>query len=498
MKKIETTNIDYSYYDESYDELDVHYGLTPDNKISIGARIVVFAKVKEEKIRVYKTTDLNPNINSIDIRKFVLIPPEVEKTYILELIGETSFKLNPIGGSDVLFTLDVFEVPYKEFEAKLEIIRNIKEKIKELQVNYLDDKKEKISFDNKISTLIATFLIEVNKEVDINSEQMLIVLQSILGNLYKQEIDGIEFLDEETLNYLSNATVSKILEEAKMNLNKAMINMLVQIRKLSILWFYESVSLDYYNLRTDRKEIPKLQELNIITLNNITYEKIPINIENRKYPILFSDVTHTLTTLDVGKKNQDTIIPLMFSVFVDSASIKWKQNYTEIIIEAIRRSKTEILHQIKDIRYSYDEKTIEELIKEQKLLERSFEFLYRLLTDFRNTTYSENRLLKRHYEGEFSRNLKRFLGGQPPQSIIKLSPIGALQQFDLQEKKIDLTINEVSELKYNTLNVIKELIKAKKEENPSLFEKTISKFQEVSENIASKTIAELMDKLLKK
>lgn len=442
---------------------------------------------------------IKPKIFSVDIRKFVLLTSEVDRDSIFQMAEKFGFKINnPLSKYTGLFTLDAMNVPVDKFDETLDKINQVKDEVKKQQIDFYDENKEQLSVDSKMLELVSKFLSKAKKDPNADVSKLQMVLSTILGDLYQIEEHNIRFLDEETIEQLARATVSDTLDKTKTHLNKALINTLIQIRKLAILWFFESISLDLYNVRIDREEIHKLQESKEIKFRGKKYEIIPVTINNKSYRLAYSETEYSLTTFNVGIKNQNLIIPVLSAIFIDKASLNWRLNYSKIIIKAISRLKDQTEHQIKNLILDYNEINVEDLLFAEHGTKESFEFLFQLLFNYKNQLQTENQAIRRHYKREYSRELGSMLGGAISNAVRKVTPLDLLDEFNQLVYELEKTMKEISDLKFQVVSILKELVKAKKEENPSLFKKAAKKLQEVGENITAKTLAELLDKMLNK
>ena len=377
------------------------------------------------------------------------------------------------------YTLDSLNIAVDKLDETLDKMNYLKDEIKHQQINYYDDKKQSLLFDDRMTDLISTFLTNAKKDKNIDASKLKLILNSILANLYEADTENIRFIDEQTIEHLVKATVSNILNETKTHLNEALVNTLIQIRKLAILWFFDSISLTFYNLKTDRSENYKLQENKEVEIKGIKYEIIPLNIKNKKYQLAFSETEYSLTTFDIGIKSQNMIIPILAALFIDKASLKWRLNYSKIIIKAISRLKEQSEHQIKNLKLDYDKVSIEELMEAEKGLSEGFEFLYQILFNYRNQIQTENQSLKKHYLQEYSRGIQSIVGGAISNAVRKVTPLELLDQCDALVTELEITTKSISNLKFDVISSIQDMIKAKKEDNPSMFQKAMKKYKKL-------------------
>ncbi|MGB8218021.1 MAG: hypothetical protein WCE94_12040 [Candidatus Methanoperedens sp.] len=426
------------------------------------------------------------SINSIDIRKFIIIPPEVKPELVEKLRKEAEnaeFELNPIANSKTHFTLDKFKVPLAEADIIIDDLNNAKEHIKEINLQTLKNEEGHVILDKKLTSLISTFIVSTNKYTNINKERVLSVLQNILSDLYRHDIEGIEFLDYETLDHLAEAAVSKKLEDAQLNLDTAMIKMLIQIRKISLLWLYDAISLNFYNLNVPREEMFKIQNMDEILLNNTHYEVIHVAHNSptslRRTDVLFDSLGKTLVTINTGKQTQDYIIPLMFSIFIDKASFDWRIEYANMFTTAMARAVRELNYQLGMLDLDYSKYDVQKLKEEKEVLQNGFDFLRNTLIQIKNQVEIENKSMKRYYSLTYQRNLARFLGGGISSSIRENSPLNSLDKMDILVEKMDSSIEEISSISIHTRDTLSKLIEAKEQKNVKLFEKIKNNLKDV-------------------
>lgn len=320
------------------------------------------------------------SINSIDIRKFIIIPSEVKPESVEKIRKEADnagFDINAIASSKTHFTLDKFKVIPDEADIIIDELNNAKKYIKDTNLKSLENKDGNIILDKKLSSLISSFIVSTNKYSNVNKEQVLSVLQNILSDLYQHDVEGIEFLDYETLDCLAEAAISKKLEEAQLNLDAAMVKMLIQIRKISLLWLYDAVSLNYYNINIPREELTKVQNKDKLLWNDTHYEVLHIAHESptsmKNTNVLFDSLGKTLVTINTGRQTQDFIIPLMFSIFIDKASLEWRIEYANIFTTAIARAVKELNYQLRLLDLDYSKYDAQKLKEERDVLQNGFD-----------------------------------------------------------------------------------------------------------------------------
>ena len=422
--------------------------------------------------------DVDLSIDTIDIRKFIIIPPETKPELVDKLrkgAEDAGFEINSISGLKTHFTLDKLKNPLEEAGKIIEELDNSKEEIKRINLKSLEDEKGNIKLDQKLSLIISSFIVKTNKSTNPDKGRVFSILKNIFSDLYKHDIKGIEFLDFETLDYLVEATISKKLEDAQINLDTALVRMLIQIRKISLLWLYDAISLNYYNLNVPKNEINKIQNKDKISLYGKQYEILHITYPNnpillKKMDLLFSPLEKTLVTVNTGKHNQDIIIPLMLSIFIDKASFDWRIEYCNIITMATTRSVREISYQLKILELDFSKFNVPKIKDELEILLNGLDFLRDILVDMKNQVESENKVIKRHYSTNYPRDLSRFLGGAISLSIRENSPLNSLNRLDEPLIKLDSSIEEISNLRVRMTNTFFKLIDAKEQNNKMYFD----------------------------
>jgi hypothetical protein len=435
---------------------------------------------------------INSRINTIDFRKFVMLTPEFDKESIFNLIKKLGFGITPLNKDASFFTIDAYYVPREDAEDVADKLNEIKDIIKKSQLDYYDQNQDKIPMNTQILDLMAKFLSDSNVSKQASPDKLNFILSSIFEDLYLSDEEDVRFLCPDTIDHLSKAAVSRKLEDAKLHLEQASVDILIQIRKLAILWFYKSISLDMYNLRTDKSDIYKLQRNKEVIMGGRKYEVIPMNIHNKQYNLAYSEEEFSLTTFELGIKNQNMITPILAAIFIDKASLEWRYNYSQIIIKAISRLKDQTRHQLKNLQLEYDKISIEQLVRSQKELDDSFEFLFQMLFRYKNNLESSNQQLRHYYQNAYSRQIGVILGGAISNAIRKVTPLESLDRCDALIKDLNVSMKDVSNLKFEVMSLVKDLIKQKQEENPTLFKKTVRKIQDIGENLIAKTVGELL------
>ena len=122
------------------------------------------------------TQNLDLSINSIDIRKFIIIPSEVKpesNERIRKEAENAGFEINAIASSKTHFTLDKFKVVPDEADIIIDELNNAKEYIKDANLKSLQNEQGNIILDKKLSSLISSFIVSTNKYTNANKEQVL-------------------------------------------------------------------------------------------------------------------------------------------------------------------------------------------------------------------------------------------------------------------------------------------------------------------------------------
>ena len=168
------------------------------------------------------------NIKSIkNITRIIIKTSEIPKENIEKLFTNKKIELVPI--ADNLFLIEAKKVPIEEFEQIDKEINNLIKKIKIIQLAHYDNKETRntISFPDEITEQVSKFIVAVNKEGIYDVDKVALVLQNILGDIYEHPEVDKSFLDRKSIEYLAKASVSKIMEDAKLNLTEALREILI-------------------------------------------------------------------------------------------------------------------------------------------------------------------------------------------------------------------------------------------------------------------------------
>lgn len=232
-----------------------------------------------------------------NITRIILKAPEVSTEDIEKLFTDDDIKL--ICVSENLFLIEAKNVPIEKFGEIDRKICDIIDEIRKLQIEFYDkeENRDKISFPDKIISEITKFIVEVNKKGNYDVDKVTLVLQNILGDIYEHPEIDTKFFDRKSIEYLAKASVSKIMEEAQLNLTEALKEILINIRKLFLTWIYDQCGICIINYETDRKEVSIIQESELVEIENKIFQKIslPQRYGNRLY-ILYNAESHSIFT----------------------------------------------------------------------------------------------------------------------------------------------------------------------------------------------------------
>lgn len=429
----------------------------------------------------------------VDIKKVIIIPPEIDPEHIKESIEKKGYLLhNPLGKENsVFFSLDavqVIESDFLEVDSKLD---ELKQSIKQEQVNFFDNQKDKLKIEDNFVKLLSEFIVEANKNTEIDSNNAFLILQNMLGNLYEHEIDGVKFLDEIEIEKLAKATVSKVVKECEYNLNSALIEILIKIRKLTLLWFYDSIQLSLYNVWTDKEEISIIQNNEVVEIDGSESKIIPLIVNRRKTYVAYCEVNACLITFNLGKKMQEAILPFIFSLFMNQALMNFKLEYSKMILNALKRYQGEIIHQMRNLRVNYNDLSLEQLEIIKKYSLGAIDFLYRGIVNYRNDIQTSNRMMAMQYRKNYLQTLSRRLGGGVSQRVLDVSPMRSLDEFNKLGDEIEGFVNSYSGLYEDVGKGMNDLISAKKQSNPGLFQKARDFIVERFDSITSKILGDI-------
>ncbi len=432
-------------------------------------------------------------IDTLDIRKFVVIPREIPLDEIRSVATENGFELNPTPGFETgLYTLDIYGVPHNEYEETIEKVQSVSEHIKNRQIELLELEKDNIQIESKLSGLVARFITQSNNNFGGGSDKAFLLLQSVLGDLQTGDIDGVNLLDTRTLGLLANATVSKSPQEAENNIISAMKETLIQIRKISLLLMFETISVTLVNIRPKKGKVIPFDDTN--TFLDRPHELIQIPMGHTKETIAFAESELSIIAFNMGKKKQNALIPFIFNTVLQKSSQRFRISYTNIILTAMERIEEEAYHQMSGLEYNFSKASVKDIEKIQKITEETMNFYYRMTLSFRNQILNLNQQLRITLKGSYTRNINRFVGGAISEKIRTLSPLSLLPAMEEQETRMDANIKRTSKLKSELISKMEEIKQAKIEQNPFL----VKKIWNECKDLLSKTGAELMDKQLKR
>jgi len=144
-------------------------------------------------------------------------------------------------------------------------------------------------------------------------------------------------------------------------------------------------------------------------------------------------------------------------------------------LENIERSIVQDLNKIDP----FDKTTFNDLESLKEGLTLASDFFCKLLNNQVNHMKSENRKIKMFYRTDYHRTLSyQLLRGPISKSIFALTPLRDIDELDKTTTKLDNMSYRFSALSGYSIEKINDLMKAKKENNPSLFDKIKKEMRE--------------------
>lgn len=445
----------------------------------------------EENKGIVKIEKLNI-IAIKNITKIILKAPEIPKEGIEKLFDDDEIKLLHISGN--LFLIEAKNIPFDKFDEYDEKICQIVDEIKRIQMNYYDNKdtRNNISFSDEIVTQISKFIVEVNKNGKYNVDTVALVLQNILGDIYEHPEVDKAFLDRQSIEYLARASVSKIMAEAKLNLTEALKEILINIRKLFLAWIYDQCNISIINYETDKKEVPIIEKNDLIEIENKLCQKISLPKRwGARLDILYNVSNNSIITSNFGKDKIKEVLPFVYLTVFDQILFHIRLEAYEIQKRALENIERSIIQDLNKID-PFEKTNVKELETLKEGLTLASDFFCKLLNNQVNHMKSENRKLKFYYQRDYTRALSdQIMRGPISKSIFALTPLRDI-------KELDVTTNELEKLSYRFSNlsgyVIEKmniLIQAKKENNPTLFDKIKKEIREFIIDLIAKYGAEM-------
>jgi hypothetical protein len=297
--------------------------------------------------------------DSWDLHKYVLIMPEADLNRFIKLSEEKGFTLtNPLRKNFGLFTLNAIGVPHEEVNQVIDDLNELKDSIKREQLEYYDAHSDELSFRGEMTNLVAKFIVEANKNKNVNPNQIFLLLKSVLGDLCKYSDSYPAFVDNATLEKIADAVSSKEITDAEANFDQALINIVVQIRMMMMIWYFDELSLSYYNLRTDRNSVSDYTGTKCVEFFGNTCTGLNLTIHGEKISTKYSEIGKFVLTFNEGKHTQNALMPFFHLIFIDRGSLRVYIEYSKIIIKSVKRLKAETLKAMQEIKFDYDETSI--------------------------------------------------------------------------------------------------------------------------------------------
>lgn len=431
---------------------------------------------------------------AIDIRQFIIVIPGVDIGELMKIVEARGLTLSqPIKGYDVLYTIDALEVKPEDLFDVTQKILDVKEQIKETQISALEYQKEHVRLESRLTQLFGELIAEHNKKYTVSPDKLFQILESIYRNLYLSSLDKFQFVDEKTIRNLVEATISKTQEEAEENINQAIVNLLIEIRKLTLISYFEHLSMCLFNIRVGRENLAEITG----EIDDKTLDVIPITLwrdkKRIKETLYYWGVKNSIYTFDMGRRSQDVLIPLISVTFLDKISLQFRIEYTQkVILQAFNRLLGEVGREIGDMELDFDEISLSELEANRERFKLTFEYIYRMLTLYGNQFGAENDDIKRRYTIGYSRQLSNAFGGSISEKIRPITSLAVINEANKTLTDIHDSRKNVENFKTKMIKTLNELIKSKKEGKKSIFKRALEELKDYSQGVLAKLIKEYL------
>jgi hypothetical protein len=443
---------------------------------------------KKEVVKIEKL-----KIKSIkNLTRIILKAPEIPADEIEKFFVNKKIKLIHISGN--LFIIEATNIPYENFEKIDSEICEIVDKIKVLQLKYYDDKetRKEIHFKDEMISEITKFIVEVNKKGDYDVNKVTLLLQNILGDIYEHEEMDTSFLDKKSIEFLAKASVSKIMEDAKINLTEALKEILINIRKLFLTWVYDQCGISIINYETDKEEVPIIQSHELIEIENKLCQRISLPQKyGQRLDILYDSASHSVITSNFGKDKIRQVLPFVYITIFDQIIFHIRLESYEIEKRALENIERSIIQDLNRID-PFDKTTVKDLEELKIGLTTASDLFCKLLNNQVNHLRSENRKIKRYYKTDYNRTLSyQLVKGPISRSVFDLTPLRDIDELDNTTIQLDKMSTRFSTLSGYVIEKMNNLITAKKENNPALFERVKKEIREFILDFMAKYGAEM-------
>lgn len=436
-----------------------------------------------------KPVEIKLNAEYIDIYENIIITPETDIKDLEELFRDLKeIKLEQLGG--IYYRIEAKNIPISEVDSIHTKIDNLKRTIRDKQIS-IYDKTNVVKFPTSISSFFAKMIVETNKKSNYDKNKVYMTLRSIFLNLYEHPETGIEAVREEDIEKLLKATISTNEKDAITNIEDASVGLVSNISKLIVSWIFDQLCIPILNYKTDKKEIPYIQENNQLIVDGTQYEKIKLPTKYMgDIHALYDPVTNTIKVFNLGKEKFGIIFPFIFLTQVDQIVFHIRIEIFKIIKESMERVMREILHNLDTINI-YDDIKVEDLKNTKEGMVNSVEFFYRLSTELVNKAKKDNMMIKYQYRRDHFRVLaNQILSGSVSNKIIKMTPLILFDDLDNIVKDLELLSVRFSGISNQISNYMGELIEAKKAKNPEWYQKTLKGIRDFIKDV----LVDLIDK----
>ena len=210
----------------------------------------------------------------------------------------------------------------------------------------------------------------------------------------------------------------------------------------------------------------------MIEIENRLFQKISIPKKyGTRLDILYDTNTNSIVTSNFGKDKIREVLPFIYLTVYDQIIFHIRLETFEIERRALENIERSIIQDLNNLD-PYEKAKIDELEHLKNGLSISSDFFCKLLNNQVNSIKSENRKIKIYYKRDYMRTLSnQLMKGPITKSIFSLTPLRSIDELDETTEKLEKLSYRFSHLSGYVTEKMNSLIKAKKENNPTLFEK---------------------------
>lgn len=412
-----------------------------------------------------------------DINQKLVKIPEFDDAEFKKVVEKYGFDFNEFEG--VLSYVFDGSIPNEEVYEREKKLEKLREEIKDAQLEFIEKDRQNIDIKSEIIDILSSTISRANKKYKIDKEKAFLIFKSILGSIVERRKDNLIFLDEEEINKIVTASLSDVPEEIKKNLESALIDTFIKIRKLFLMLAYDQLSIKVINCHLKEGELRKLQENKYISIEGAKLRVFSLSAYGKDCFIAVDTEYGDIVTFGLGKKRRTELDPIIHSIFIDRISFYIQSEFLYIISNAMERVKIElVLNMSKGLYLDFENYSIEELKSEKEELTNLSEILYRQIISLVNKTNAGNRDYTTTTLREKTRILRRVFGGGIKQEILSILPIDAINKSTEYLNKLNDSNQLFYDFMKNVGNNYAQAIEAKTKGNLEIVKKIVNNIKE--------------------